>query len=269
MLALGVRVDVRLSDQGRKGGSMITPEIKPIKLSDIVTTAGTQIRARIDQDTVAEYAEAMKDASNKFPPVVVFHDGSQFILGDGFHRALAATRNGFKDILAEVRTGTKADALKYALGANTAHGLRRTNSDKRRSVVLALAEWPKVSDREIARICAVSNNFVSDTRKTQLSSNDSSEKPEKRTGADGRTRRVPKRKPRPKVEKASEPSPAPEPEEPPRIRTAIEEMTETESKPEQKPERIEPTPGIKMLPELHAALDWLLACSQRNLVEVG
>ena len=34
-----------------------------MKLSEIVTTAGTQIRARIDHDTVDDYAEAMQDAA--------------------------------------------------------------------------------------------------------------------------------------------------------------------------------------------------------------
>lgn len=34
--------------------------------------------------------------------------------------------------------------------------LRRTNADKRKDVELALKQWPDLSDREIARICAVS-----------------------------------------------------------------------------------------------------------------
>ena len=49
---------------------------------------------------------------------------------------------------------------------------------------LALAEWPKLSDREIARICAVSHNFVSEIR-PQVSSDDTSE-PQKRIGGDGK-----------------------------------------------------------------------------------
>lgn len=169
-----------------------------LKLQDIVTTAGTQIRAKIDAEAVSDYADAMTDGV-KFPPVVVFHDGSEYILADGFHRVMAASRNGFKDILAEIHKGTKADALKYALGANAAHGIKRTNADKRRSVELALAEWPKLSDRQIAEICAVSNNFVSEQRKSQLSSDDSSE-PQTRIGRDGKERKMPERKPAPIVD---------------------------------------------------------------------
>lgn len=193
---------------------------KLLKISSVVTTAGTQIRAKIDVDTVEQYAEAMQDATNKFPPVVVFHDGSQFILADGFHRVMAAARNGFTDIDAEVNKGTRTDALKFALGANSTHGLKRTNADKRRSVELALAEWPKISDREIARICFVSAEMVGDVRpKNQLSDSDSCHKckdcgaeidsradhftgqclachksnPPTRIGADGKERRMPRR----------------------------------------------------------------------------
>jgi hypothetical protein len=160
-------------------------ETKLVKIASIVTTTGTQIRAKIDNDTVDQYAEAMQERDSQFPPVVVFHDGSQFILADGFHRVMAATRNGTKSINADVRKGTKADALRYALSANSAHGLRRTNLDKRRSVELALAEWPKLSDREIARICAVGDHLVADARSANCG-NPAVEQP--RIGRDGKTR---------------------------------------------------------------------------------
>lgn len=160
-----------------------------LQLGDIVTTAGTQIRAKVDAESVSDYAEAMTEGA-RFPPIVVFHDGSEYILADGFHRVMAAARNGFKDILAEVHKGTKSDALKFALGANTAHGIKRTNADKRRSVELALAEWPKLSDRQIAEICAVNHHLVSDCRKAQLGESPSSET---RLGRDGKERRMPER----------------------------------------------------------------------------
>ena len=177
-----------------------------VKLAIIVTTAGTQVRAKICDETVTQYAEAMVDGA-KFPPVVVFHDGSEFILADGFHRVMAAARNGFKDILADVRKGTKSDALKFALAANAAHGLKRTNADKRRSVELALAEWPKVSDSELGRICAVSHTFVASVRPVQPATVAGCEA--KRTGKDGKERKLPA--------KSRKPDPAPIEPEPPRI----------------------------------------------------
>jgi hypothetical protein len=175
--------------------------IKTLKLSQILVTPQTQIRSRIDPDTVTEYAESMR-IGTKFPPVVVF--GPDNILADGFHRHQAATEAGDEEIEADCRDGGYSDALRYALGANLAHGLRRTNADKRRSVELALGQWPKVSDREIARICAVCDTFVGDVRREttavkprltekQLAESASSPTPppETRTGADGKTRKMP------------------------------------------------------------------------------
>jgi hypothetical protein len=38
--------------------------------------------------------------------------------------------------------------------------VKRTNLDKRRSVELALAEWPKLSNVKLAEICCVSDEMV-------------------------------------------------------------------------------------------------------------
>lgn len=186
---------------------MTTPTA--IKLADIRTNCGTQVRVTNDEAVVTSYADAMQDAGNKFPPIVVFDDGNGYILADGFHRVLAAVRNQFIDILADVRKGTRADALAYALGANTTHGLRRTNADKRRSVQMALKEWPSKSDREIERICAVTDTFVAKVRlEVQLPTVGSSP----RTGADGKTRKMPAKKPaQPSLREPSGSSPTGEP----------------------------------------------------------
>ena len=211
-------------------------KITPLKLAKIVTTAGTQIRARIDTDTVDQYAEAMRETSAQFPPVVVFHDGSEYILADGFHRVMAASRNGFLDIKAEIHKGTKADALKFALGANSSHGLRRTNADKRRSVELALAEWPDLSDREIAKICGVGHPFVGDVRGQLVSDSSCDAPPTTRIGADGKRRKVPVRHEQVEEEIAEPapvaPEPEPEPEQPtqddPAKRQALNEIETTQ-----------------------------------------
>jgi hypothetical protein len=85
--------------------------------------------------------------------------------------------------------------LKFALAANAAHGLKRTNADKRRSVELALAEWPNLSSRELAKICAVSDMMVGEIR-NQLQESCSST----RTGADGKEYKVPVKKQEPEPE---------------------------------------------------------------------
>jgi ParB-like chromosome segregation protein Spo0J len=105
----------------------------------------------------------------RFPPVISFTDGGDFYwLGDGFHRVLAARQAGLTEIAAEVRGGTQRDALLFGICANGAHGLPRSNADKRHAVALVLAdpEWSQWNDREIARRLQVSNVLVSKMRRS-------------------------------------------------------------------------------------------------------
>jgi uncharacterized ParB-like nuclease family protein len=163
---------------------------KKLKLPEIVTDAGTQVRAGLNETTVADYAEALAEGA-KFPPVIVFHDGDRYIAADGFHRIHAAVRNGATQIECDVRKGGKTDALKFALGCNAHHGLRRTNADKRHAVGMALKEFPKASTAAIAAMCLVSNELVAEIRKTQPADFGGLMPPPVRVGLDGRERRLP------------------------------------------------------------------------------
>ena len=137
-----------------------------LSLDKIRIDGGTQSRAKIDQDVVVEYATAMQEGA-KFPPVVVFHDGAEYFLADGFHRYFAAKKAGSPGIKCDVKEGTLRDAILYSFGANHDHGLRRTTADKRKAVIAMLSdiEWQEWSDREIARQCQVSHPFVAAIRK--------------------------------------------------------------------------------------------------------
>lgn len=139
--------------------------MKTIDISSIRINGGTQSRAAINKDVVAEYAEAMEGGAT-FPPVIVFYDGADYWLADGFHRYDAYARARVNKVPADVRQGTQRDAILFSVGANASHGLRRTNDDKRRAVMVLLndPEWSKWSNREIARQCAVSEWMVRDGR---------------------------------------------------------------------------------------------------------
>ncbi len=152
-----------------------------IALKDIRTDGNTQSRAMLDQDVVSEYAELVKDGG-ELPAVLLFDDGAHKWLADGFHRYFGYAQADRASIPAEVRTGTQRDAMIFSWGANASHGLRRTNADKRKAVASALAdtEYAAKSDRELAKVCGVSHQFVSNMRKP-------AEKPE------------PKPKPEPKL----------------------------------------------------------------------
>ncbi len=139
--------------------------ILELLLSKVQIDGGTQTRARTCQETVDDYTEALK-ANCTFPPIMVFHDGETYWLADGFHRRLAHLQAKRRTILAEIRAGTLRDAILFAVGANSLHGLRRSNDDKRHAVRLLLSddEWGQWSTKAIADQCGVSQALVRVTR---------------------------------------------------------------------------------------------------------
>lgn len=156
-----------------------------LSLSTIQTDGGTQTRAAIQQDTVNDYAEAI-EAGETLPPVTVYHDGTTYWLADGFHRYAAHEKLDAREIDADIRQGARRDAVLHSVGANSTHGLRRTNEDKRRAVQVLLedAEWREWSDREIGRRAGVSPSTVGSLRPNPTVQLGQSTE---RKGADGRT----------------------------------------------------------------------------------
>ena len=136
-----------------------------IQITKINTVSGTQARTSLNQEIVSEYADAYRSGAS-MPPVIVFFDGSTYYLADGFHRYFAAKEAGVESIVEEVIPGTLRDAILYSLSANSKHGLRRSNEDKRKAVSTLLddPEWSTWSDRKIADACAVSHPFVAAIR---------------------------------------------------------------------------------------------------------
>lgn len=137
-----------------------------LELSKIKTHEASQAREEINESKIAEYAEHITNGGS-FPPIIVFYDSTNYWLADGWHRLIATKRVGCLTILEEVHVGGQRDALKYALGANSKHGLPRTNADKRKAVGIALndAEWSKLPTREIAEMCNVSHTMVAELQK--------------------------------------------------------------------------------------------------------
>ena len=144
----------------------MTYEIKTLALSAIRTNGGTQTRVQLNAAAVKEYGEAMTEGVH-FPPVIVFFDGTDHWLADGFHRVQASMDIGALSITSEVRPGDQRAARLFSTGANGAHGVPPTSADKRRAVMTLLndAEWGAWSDREVARQCKVSNHLVASVRR--------------------------------------------------------------------------------------------------------
>src|SRR5690606_22194691 len=139
-------------DAIKSGEAMVpvTAEASGLALDLIQIDGGTQSRAALNDHVVSDYAEAIK-AGASFPPVVVFYDGKKHWLADGFHRFHADAKAGHSHIPADVRQGTRRDAILHSVGANETHGLRRTRDDKRRAVLTLLMdqEWSAKPERWI------------------------------------------------------------------------------------------------------------------------
>jgi len=141
------------------------PEILEMDLAvdNILASAATQVRKKLDKDTIDSYVEDMQNGAI-FPRLTVFAEaeGDRYILADGFHRHHAYVNAEAVTCPVEVREGGLHEALMFALQANGEHGLRRNNADKRNAVEIALKD-PEISALqiiEIADICRVNERTV-------------------------------------------------------------------------------------------------------------
>lgn len=141
--------------------------MKVLNLLAIRVDGGTQARAELNQEVVGEYAEHIREGE-KFPPITVYHDGSEYWLADGFHRYFAHQRAGIVSIEAEVVNGTKDDAILFSFGANKARGLSMSPQDHRNIVARMLnhPEWSKWSQGAIAKHIGITQATVSRIKKS-------------------------------------------------------------------------------------------------------
>lgn len=155
-----------------------------IAIAEINVDPELQARCNINEDAVADYAEAM-EREDRLPPIVVFFDGQLYWLADGFHRLRAHERIGRTHIACQVQEGSRDDAAWYALGANRPNGMRLNNADKARAVSLALRLHPERSNSLIARHIGVSDKTVA-KRRDELTSGSEIPNLTARVGADGK-----------------------------------------------------------------------------------
>jgi hypothetical protein len=135
--------------------------LKKLNLADIRIDGGTQPRKNLDQSMVKDYAEKMLD-NVVFPLIVVFFDGSDYWLVDGFHRYFAMKTNGIVSVEVEVHNGTLRDAKLYSYGANGKHGKPPAPEDTRNNIIEMLLdeEWVKWNNVQIAKIHHVTSMTV-------------------------------------------------------------------------------------------------------------
>jgi ParB-like nuclease family protein len=81
-----------------------------LKVADIVANSGVQ-PSHLDAQQVETYRRSV----GQLPPIVVFETEEGLLLADGYHRLAAAIAEGQEIIEAEVRHGSRQDALAYAV----------------------------------------------------------------------------------------------------------------------------------------------------------
>lgn len=142
-------------------------ETKKFPIEDIVRDASCQSRAVGNPEVTDDYAAHLR-AGGELPPVEVFLVGGVPYVTDGFHRLDAHIGVGTSFVrCVVVGTGTLAEAGWRATAANQAHGLRRTNADKRKAVRNALTNpiGAEQSSRVVAEHVGVSHELVASIRR--------------------------------------------------------------------------------------------------------
>lgn len=178
---------------------------------DLIRTEGDmQGRAEFSPEHIADLKAAW-EAKADLPPLLVFFDGTDYWLADGFHRLDAAKLAKRASVQCDIEKGTRRDAWLAALKANQVHGLRRTNADKRKVVTRALSDAELVTwaDSRIAEHIGVTHPFVAAIRRELVTVTGSpaakaADKP--RVGRDGKSRNQPTTKAgkKPQAESISE-----------------------------------------------------------------
>lgn len=144
-------------------GNKMNIQLLPIER--ITTDVGLQMRVVESESVIDDYAEAIRQG-DVLPPITVFTEGTHFWLVDGFHRLAAYKKAGLDSIPCVVRQGTFNEAKACACEANTDHGYRRSNPDKRNAVreYLTIPEKAELSNNEIGKRLKVSHHLVHEVR---------------------------------------------------------------------------------------------------------
>jgi hypothetical protein len=136
-------------------------ETKSLPVDLLRIDAGTQSRLAINEEVVEDYSEIVEGSKQwPFDEIDVFHDGSDYLVADGFHRTLGAKRAKRASIPCRVHKGTAIDARIFGMTANDRHGLRMSRADKRSCVEWLLDNQPKMTQADVAEKSGVNPRTV-------------------------------------------------------------------------------------------------------------
>jgi hypothetical protein len=153
--------------EGEAPASDATWRSEWLPLASIRIDPSIQMRVAMSEEAIADYEQTYRSQGAMCAVEVVEDPERTRWLWDGFQRFEAAKRADMAQILVHNRPGTRRDAIRLACGANSEHGVRRTNADKRRAVETLLrdSEWGEWSNGQIAEAAHVTPQFVGQMRK--------------------------------------------------------------------------------------------------------
>jgi hypothetical protein len=164
-----------------------------MSLADITRDPAMQMRERLDEQAVRDYAEKyerekkgeLREGEKPFPPIDVFHlPSEEFVRVNGLHRDEAMQRAGIVEWEVKVYEGSREDAARFAATANrTNSAVRVTNGDKQRTATNLWKLLGGVSARMVAELAGVDHKTAEKYRPTEDAG-----KPRK--GKDGKQRRA-------------------------------------------------------------------------------
>jgi uncharacterized protein (DUF1015 family) len=88
--------------------------IRDVEIAALMQEPIAESLEHLDRNRVASYTRYLDDAQ----PVTVFDTGDAPILADGYHRVEAARQLGRTTIKAEVRRGSRGEALRFVVVFN-------------------------------------------------------------------------------------------------------------------------------------------------------
>src|SRR5579859_2737416 len=88
-----------------------------LEIARIRLDGGTQSLVSLKESVAREYGAAMRENGiMSFDPIIVYYDGKDLWLADGYHRLCGAKLYGIANIHADVREGTQRDAVLCSVG---------------------------------------------------------------------------------------------------------------------------------------------------------
>jgi ParB-like chromosome segregation protein Spo0J len=137
-----------------------------LPIEKIRIDGGTQPRAEINKNAVEEYASLISEKV-LMPPVIVYFDGKEYWLVDGFHRYFSHKKLGLTEMLVDIRNGTLREAQFFSKGAHNGRGLGHNSKDYE-YIVLSMVkdkEWGQWSNRALGKHIGISAMTVGRIKK--------------------------------------------------------------------------------------------------------